>query len=100
MSLAVRRSASFSSRASAVTRMAVPSSNKGRARERTSEKSVTSYVPAESESVTQAMRLPVRVLRSLEATTVPASLRRVPPARAREAISAEGTTPRRFSTAA
>ena len=46
------------------------------------------------------MRLPVRVLRSLEATTVPASFRRTPPARAREAISAEGTTPRRFSTAA
>ena len=42
---------------------------------------VTSTEPAASEMRTQAMRLPVRVMRSLVATTVPASLTRVTPAR-------------------
>ncbi len=45
------------------------------------------------------MRLPVLVLRSFDAVTVPASLRRVTPARAFSAISAAGVTPRRFSAA-
>ena len=49
---------------------------------------------------TQHIRFPVRVMRSLVATTLPAMRTRVTPARARVSTCAQGVTPRRRSTCA
>ena len=73
------RSVSSSNRKSAVTRTFEPVASTSRERPSTSEKNVTSQEPAASEMRTQAMRLPVRVMRSFEAMTLPASFTRVMP---------------------
>ena len=90
--LAVRRSASLSIRTSAAKMTAMPSFRISRDLESTSEKQVTSVLPLESEIRTQAMRLPVLVVRSLVPTTVPASLMTPAPPRAAASIRAMGVT--------
>ena len=82
-SSAVTRTASPSIFSSAVTSTLEPDARISRDRFSTSLKQVTSTEPAASEMRTQAMRLPVRVIRSLVATTVPAIFTRLTPAAAR-----------------
>ncbi len=76
-SIAVMRTASPSVFSSALTSTFDPDARISRDRFSTSLKQVTSTEPAASEMRTQAMRLPVRVIRSLVATTVPAIFTRL-----------------------
>ncbi len=91
------RTASPSVFSSAVTSTFDPDARTSRERASTSLKQVTSTDPAASEIRTQAMRLPVRVIRSLVATTVPASFTRLTPAAARASTCTDDVTPMRRS---
>ena len=98
-SCAVIRSASPSSLISAVTSTELPAARNCRLRARTSEKQVTSKDPPASDRRTHAIRLPVRVMRSFEPMTLPASFTRAAPAWASCSSWLLAMTPRRRSAA-
>ncbi len=78
ISWAVIRKVSSSRLSSAVTSTVAPAVSTSRERASTSLNAVTSHEPAASEMRTHAMRLPVRVMRSFEPITQPASFRETP----------------------